>query len=445
MPGVAPSNVWRRGSGRVRGALGALGALAAVAAVAACSERGAGPNAPGVAPDAARPASAAAAGAAVVAADAGVVTADAAVVREPGHDFIEEARRLYRVAACGGEGPLPAELAGLQAAVDEHCRIVRPQIAAYRARYFETARRWFEAKAPAELPPRVVYAFAGGDLISALVAFPRATEITTISLEGAGDPRALPGLPAAEVRRELAELRREIGLLIANGSNTSVLLQAQQQNRLPGQIASFLLGLVAGGFEPVSMRFFRLDDAGAVRYLERAEIEADTRPARSLRGDWKDPTFAEAFRHVELRYRRPGEGPEAIRVHRHLAWNIDNAQLAARPQLLRHLEAKGKVCVLVKGGSYLLWFGTFSTFREYLLGHLAWMVSDSTGIAPNHARGMVQEPHGAFRGPVVENAAGTREDRAAQALWKASRGRMPFRFGYLDREGNAHVMLTRPR
>ncbi len=368
----------------------------------------------------------------------------AAAVKEAGHDFIEEARRLYRVAACGGDGPLPAELAGLQAVVDEHCKVVLPQLAAYRARYFETARKWFEAKAPAELPAKAVYAFAGGDLISALVAFPRATEITTISLELAGDPRALPGMAPAEVRRELAELRREIGLLIAVGSNTSVLLQAQQQNRLPGQIASFLLGLVAGGFEPVSMRFFRLDDAGAVRYLERAEIEADTRPTRSLRGDWKNPTFAEAFRHVELRYRRLGDGSGAIRVHRHLAWNLDDTQLAAHPQLLRHLEAKGKVGVLVKGASYLLWFPSFSRFRGYLLEHLAWMVSDSTGIAPNHARGVVQEPYGVFRGPVVENVAGTREDLAAQVLWKTARERMPFRFGYLDREGNAHVMVTRP-
>jgi hypothetical protein len=415
-------------------------ALAVLCALGACSERAVAPNTRGTtAPDARATAAAIA--------PAGEAAAEAAPAppKEPGHDFIDDARRLYRVAACGGEGPLPAELAPLQAVVDGHCKIVLPQLAAYRLRYGGTARKWFEAKAPPDLPAKAVYAFAGGDLISALVAFPRATEITTISLEGAGDPRALPGLSPAELERELGELRREIGLLISVGSNTSVLLQAQQQNRLPGQISSFLLGLVAGGFEPVSMRFFRLDDGGAIRYLERAELEADARPARSLRGDWKDPTFAEGFRHVELRYRRPGEAADTVRVHRHLAWNIDNAQLAARPQLLLHLEAKGKVCVLVKGASYLLWSGTFSTFRGYLLDHLAWMVSDSTGIAPNHARGVVQEPYGAFRGPVVENAAGTREDRAAQALWKTSRERMPFRFGYLDREGNAHVLLTRPR
>lgn len=421
------------------GIASAAGVAACIALLGACSVR------KGPAPDAAAaPAPIAPAAAAATPTPTAAPAPDAAPpAKEPGHDFIDDARRLYRVAACGGEGPLPPELAALQAVTDAHCKHVLPQLAAYRARYFETARRWFEAKAPPELPPTAVYAFAGGDLISALVAFPRAAEITTISLELAGDPRALPSLSPAEVERELAELRREIGLLISVGSNTSVLLQAQQQNRLPGQIASFLLGLHAGGYEPVSMRFFRLDDAGQVRYLEQAEIDADTRTTRSLRGDWKAPAFAEVFRHVELRFVRPGD--PAVRVHRHIAWNVDNTQLAAHPQLLRHLEAKGKVALLVKGASYLLWFDAFSTFRAYLLDHLAWMISDSTGIAPNHARGVVQEAYGKYRGPVVANVVGKREDLAAQALWKSPRGPMPFRFGYLDREGGAHVMLTRPR
>jgi hypothetical protein len=440
--------------GRRARAAGAAGALAVIAAVigahAACSDR-----TPTSAADAAAPAPATAlraapagGGAAAPARLAGAVPvpatpAPAAPAKEPGHDFIDDARRLFRVAACGGDGPLPPELAALQAVTDAHCKHVLPKLAAYRARYFDTAQKWFEAKAPKDLPPAAVYAFSGGDLISALVAFPRAREITTISLELAGDPRALPTLAPAEVGRELTELRREIGLLISNGSNTSVLLQAQQQNRLPGQIASFLLGLAAGGFEPVSMRFFTLDDTGAIHYLEEAEIAAARHATKSLRSDWKDPTFPEVFRHVELRFRRPGD--PAVRVHRHIAWNVDNTQLAAHPQLLRHLAAKGKVAILVKGASYLLWFESFSTFRTYLLDHLAWMVADSTGIAPNHARGVVQEAYGRYRGPVVENVVGKREDLAAQALWKTSRGPMPFRFGYLDRENNAHVMLVRPK
>ena len=55
------------------------------------------------------------------------------------------------------------------------------------------------------MPKTVVYPFGGGDLLSALVAFPDATEITTISLEQAGDPRRLRTLtPDADRARASA-------------------------------------------------------------------------------------------------------------------------------------------------------------------------------------------------------------------------------------------------
>ena len=103
---------------------------------------------------------------------------------------------------------------------------------------------------------------------------PDATEITTISLELAGDPRRLGTLKPFAVQTSLGALRSEIGGLISNGSNTTAKLSAGQHNELPAQVSSFLLGLVAGGYEPVSMRYFKIDDAGNVIYLEQADIEA---------------------------------------------------------------------------------------------------------------------------------------------------------------------------
>ena len=61
------------------------------------------------------------------------------------------------------------------------------------------------------------------------------------------------------------------------GSNTSTNLSAGQRNELPGQVSSFLLGLVAGGYEPVSMRYFTLDDSGEIHYVEQADIDAALR------------------------------------------------------------------------------------------------------------------------------------------------------------------------
>jgi hypothetical protein len=366
-------------------------------------------------------------------------------------NFIDDGKLLYRVVACGGgEGPLPDSIthgdadraAKLQVIVDKHCAALKPYMDKFRAEYFETARAWFVAHEPKDLPTTVVYPFGGGDVVSALVAFPDATEITTLSLELAGDPRHLGTLSPADLEKSLHAFRVEIGALIWVGSNSSINLSDQQRNAIPAQLSSHLLGLATGGYELVGLRYFSLDDKGAIHYLEQADLDADTKNGKSLRGNWKSPAFAQSFANVEVRYRKPGETTE--RVHRHIAWNLGNDYVAAHPEVLRHLEAKGKVSVCVKGASYLLWLGDFSTVRQYLLDHLAWMVSDSTGIPPNLATGMQQEAFGTFDAPIIDKVEGRREDLASRKLWHATKQPMPFRFGYLDKHNHKHVMITKP-
>jgi hypothetical protein len=385
--------------------------------------------------------------------------ATAAATAPAGVDFIDDAKLLYRVAACGGaDTPLPDVLSGgdarlaarLDPIVAHHCKAILSRMAEFRTTYFEKGRTWFDAVVPRDVPKTVVYPFGGGDLLSALVAFPDATEITTISLELAGDPRRLRTLSPDALERSLGGLRSEIGGLISVGSNTSENLSHQQRNDLPGQVSSFLLGLVAGGYEPVAMRYFTLDDTGAIHYLGQAEIDdldhqARTGHTRSLKHDWQSPNFSQAFSHVEIQYRKPGE--DTIRVHRHIGWNLGDPYLAKHPEVIRHLEKKGRVTLLTKGASYLLWRGDFSVIRNYMLDHLAWMLSDSTGIPPAFTRkaGMVQETYGHYTGAFLE---GTDEhhDDAFIELWRSQKTRrLPFRFGYVDKDKQAHLVVTRPR
>jgi hypothetical protein len=357
-------------------------------------------------------------------------------------DFIGDGKLLYAVAACGGGdvGHIDVKI------VEHHCKAANDRLAKFRALYFDKGRAWFDKVVPSDAPTTVVYPFGGGDLLSALVAFPNATEITTISLELAGDPRRLKTLTPAQVETSLGALRLEIGGLLSVGSNTSENLSSQQQNDLPGQVSSFLLALVAGGYEPVSMRYFTLDDAGDIHYLAQDEIDAlDKDAAKSLKHDWKPPTFSPAFANVEITYRRPGE--TQLRVHRHIAWNLANDYLTKHPQLLGHLEQKGSVTVLVKGASYLLWRGDFSRIREYLLDHLAWMLSDSTGIPPKYARpaGMIQETYGDYTGAFLESSQASPHDADMIELWHGQKRRaLPFRFGYVDKDKQAHLLVTRP-
>ena len=366
-----------------------------------------------------------------------------------GLDFIADAKLLFRIAACGGSDPLPEAFAPHAKIIAAHCKKIGDQVARFRTAYFDRHQKWFRAIVPDDVPDTVVYPFGGGDLVSAIVAYPAATEITTISLELAGDPRRLRTLEPAALQRSLAAFRVEIGGLIQVGSNTSKNLSTRQRKDLPGQVSSFLLGIHAGGFEPVAMRYFTLDDTGGIRYLDQAAIDAATAQAAkttSLKGDWHSPNFSAAFSHVEIQYRRPGD--TAIRTHRHFGWNLADPYLAQHPQLVKHLEQKGKVTLLVKGASYLLWSNTFSTIRNYLATHLAWMLSDSTGLPPHVARkaGYVQIPYGNFAGAFLEGSRGTATDVAFVELWAQSPKRsLPFRFGYTDMLKQAHVVVTRPK
>ncbi|MCB9562318.1 MAG: hypothetical protein H6708_18085 [Kofleriaceae bacterium] len=341
--------------------------------------------------------------------------------------------------------------------VERHCKRIREQAEAFRQRYFVGGHDFFATLVPDDAPDVVVYPFGGGDLISALVAFPDATEITTISLELAGDPRRITSLDKQRLDDSLSALRVEIGGLLQVGSNTSDNLSASQDNDLPAQVSSFLMGLAAGGYEPVGMRYFRLEPDGAIHYLEQAEIdaiEADEAAAAARKAgaskrksSWTSPNFSEAFAHVEIRYRKLDDPPGVVRVHRHLGWNLSDDYLGKHPELLRHLEAKGKVTMLTKGASYLLWSDAFKDIRDYMLTHLAWMLSDSTGIPPAFAKkaGMVQETYGTFTGAFLPGAASTRHSADFVELWaKNPRRRLPFRYGYVDNEKHPHLLVTKP-
>jgi len=367
-----------------------------------------------------------------------------------GHDFLPEILALFRVAACGHlDRPIPTALQtpAHQKVVDHHCKELAPFMTKYRAAYFGKARDWFVAHQPPTLPTTAVYAFAGGDLVSALVAFPKATEITTLSLEYAGDPRKLTSLTPEQLATELATFRKDIGMLIWVGSNLSTNLSDQQKSSIAAQLSSHLLGLSTGGYEPVAARYFSISDAdGSIHYLDDADIAADTTPNKSLSGAWARPAFSSSFNHVEVRYRLIGEAPPTERIHRHIGWNLSNDHLKKHPGALLHLKAKGQVALCVKGASYLLWYDDFSTIRTYLTDHLAWMVTDSTGVAPIYVpRTLEQEAFGKFEGPVLPKMEGLRGDVSARALWAKTKQPMPFRFGYLDKANHSHVVITRPK
>lgn len=361
-----------------------------------------------------------------------------------GADFTLQAKLLYRAVACGGEEPLPASLdAGV---VEKHCRWLLREMEQYRRDYLAKAKPFFAAVVPPDLPPAVVYPFGGGDLLSALTTYPQAQRITTLSLELVGDPRRIDKLDRQRLQASLDDLHHSIVGLLTQNDSTSESLKHSQQGDLPGQLSFFLVALAVHGYEPVYLRYFTVEKDGTLHYLTREEIGAlERKIAQRRKVTWTPPDFSEAFANSELGFRPRGASPDApLRIHRHIAANLDDAHLRRDSGILRYLVSEGRVAAMTKAASFLLWNPAFSRMRKYLLANMDFMISDSTGIPPEMARhaGFVQSTYGNFHGSFLD--ASEEYNDQFRDLWaKQPHRKLRFRYGYLDSDKSYHLLVTR--
>src|SRR3954466_4558642 len=229
----------------------------------------------------------------------GGLVAAAPASADDGADFISDAKLFYRVVACGNTDPLPAAID--EPTVTAHCAEMAKRYQHYTEKYVTPARAFFAPLRPATVPTTVVYPFGGGDLGSALVTFPDAREITTISLEHAGDPTRLAKLDKKQLRSALAEFRAASEGLLALYDSTSENMRKLERGGIPGQLSFHITGMAALGFEPVALKFVTLNADGTVHYLTAAEVEAVAhKKAKKVKGGWVDTDFSEAFNDMEL-------------------------------------------------------------------------------------------------------------------------------------------------
>ena len=370
-----------------------------------------------------------------------------------GHDFGEQAHKLFRVAACGGDKAIPDGFD--PAIVSRHCKRIGAAVSAYNKRWLSKAKPFLAHLVPKDIPNEVVYPFGGGDLTSALATYPNAVAVTTLSLEAAGDVRAIDRLTQTQLRKDLRVVGHDVGRLFRSAHSTTKSLQRASHSRLPGTLMFALVALHIHGMEPLSLRYFDIRPNGTVHYLTTKELEgklASGPQANDKRNGehalrhkkiqvWKKQQAA--FANVEVTFRPQGGGAE--RVYRHIVANLDNNHLGSDRRVLSHLERKGRVAVMTKAASFLLWLDEFSLVREYLIANLAWMISDASGIPPHiaQAAGFEQIPYGTFNAPYfVRGPARVRRDFIR--LWKTNpRRSLPFRFGYPDKNKASHLLITR--
>ncbi len=381
--------------------------------------------------------------------DAALVVAapDAQVVKlAEGHDFTPEALALYRVAACGGGDALPD---GVDAKlVDAHCKTIAAARKKFVDDYAAVAAPYLAKLRPASLPATVVYPFGGGDLLFALLVYPDATDITTISLERAGDPRAIDAPKPKRLAAGLADARWMYAWLAGVEYSLTSKMIEMQRSPLPVVLDMSLAALATYGYEPVSLRYFTIAADGSERYVTDEDLAAvKPAPAKTphvLDGHGLEVGVPTTFSDMELTFRPVGGGQ--VRTYRHIAANVDDPHLAKDPSLLAWLGTKGRVAAMTKAASFLLWRPEFHTIRDWLLGHMDFMISDATGILPAPAAkaGFTQEGHGRFGGALLAIAP-AKGNAEMIAFWKTQpKETLPFLFGYPDRSHTTgHLLVTR--
>jgi hypothetical protein len=350
-----------------------------------------------------------------------------------GHDFLDDARTLMVVGACA-DGP---EYTAAKDIVAAHCKLVHAAQDDYKRDWIAPAQEFFAAHVPATVPKVVVYPFAGGDLSTALTVFPDADEITTLSLEPAGDPVALAHLTPAQLKSSLAIVAKELAFLYkANFSVTMHMVGAMRGGQLPTQLIFSLSALTLHGYELTGLRYFKITPDGDVAYLTDDDIAKIDKTAKSV------ARRNLAYSNVELRFHKVGATRE--QVYRHIMANVDDQNLKSSPGTLRHLEKKGTVAAMTKAASYLLTHEDFHLLRKYLIDHVDWMVSDTTGLPPKYGKpaGFEYETWGQFDAPSMPIgdpvAPQWKQEFAAQP-----KRELTFKFGYPDKHLHGHLMIMR--
>ena len=355
-------------------------------------------------------------------------------------DFTDDAKLLFRVVACEGDAPLPKNID--EKMLEEHCKELHRRTAMYKKTWIDIAQPFLQKLKPPGLPTVVVYPFGGGDLISALTTWPEATEITTMSLEYAGDPRRIHTIDSKALKGSLALIRStSSGLLVANDSKTENLMKGQR-GELPGQLSFFLIALAVHGYEPVSLRYVRIEPDGTLHGITQKDVDDNAKKeAPLLKSGWTSPDFSEAFSNIELKFQKKGD-PKDVKIHRHFAANLDDDHFGKDEGMKKMLEVKGRIVAMTKAASYLLWRPNFVTIRDYLLAHMEFMLSDSTGVPHSIAveKGFEQNVYGKFDESFLPANPAYNAD--FKKLWVKAEP-LPFRYGYLDKKLQVHMMVTK--
>jgi len=357
-----------------------------------------------------------------------------------GQNFNNEINWLYTCLIADGDNP-PSGISATE--YTRHKNWIQERINRYRSGFLDPFALFMADKRPAHLPDIVLYPFGGSDLATAIATFPDANEITTISLEGAGDPRTLMSASSQLLYQGFSDFRSVLGNFLSMQDNTNDNVRASDKGPVPGQVSLSLAEAYIFGYRPVSLRFFRIENDGSLYYYTIEDINSlKNNRGERLHPAWDPPAYSVAFRNMEIIYTKKTASGEKKLIHRHIAANLHDSRFMNSP-LSAHLEKKGRICAMSKAGAYLLWRNDFSGIRNHLLKHMIFMVADSTGILPRHASagGFEMTTYGKFYGAFIDDEGGADAEELRKLFRSQPQREIPVRYGYSDIRRSNHLIL----
>jgi len=356
--------------------------------------------------------------------------------------FDAELKAIREVVACDARVTDAALPDGITTKwIASACKEVKNRVNIFRKRWLDKAQPFLAGIVPADVPKTVVYPFGGADLLTALTVYPNATSITTMSLEWVGDPRGIKTMEAAELKQNVKTHHAFLVKLFQVNHNRTVDLQDLNQSPIPAPLTFALTALDLLGYEPTQARWFKFADDGQIIYLTPQMI-ADFDKTDAAK---KQKARNEFFANVEVRFHKSGVADAPEQIWRHVRTNLHDDAFKTSP-VLKHLETLGTIAGMTKAASYLIWRDDFSVIRNYLLDHMTWMISESSGIAPYHAaeKGFVQDTWGTFQGNMFPGA--KKAELAFIELWAHNpQQKLPMTFGYPDKNDHDHMLVTRKK
>jgi hypothetical protein len=288
------------------------------------------------------------------------------------------------------------------------------------ARQLSKIRSWesehFREGASSQRP--MFYFFSGPDILYAQEFYPKASTYVLAGLEPVGTPPDLMSLPAGTLGVSLSNLRKSLeSVLSFSFFKTKDMKTDLGQNQLNGTLPVLYIFLARTGCKLERTELVWLDDAGSV-----VTSKTSTPGARI--------TFSRGGERQALYY---------------FQTDLSDGGIDDDPGFLRFCGQLGTGTTLLKAASYLPHSGNFSTARDFLLKHCAWIVQDDSGIPINRLDSAHWDVRcfGNYPGPIdlfKENF-----QPALATMYQKPTPPVPFAFGYRWRPKESSLILAKSR